>query len=128
MVVGGEQKAEKQRKFSDKAMCPQWAPAGSQDLGSLEDLTCDLSSKSMKNQENSTPYKTRDYVISPFEVGPGTPPPIDIPGLDLSGISWGGNDDITLQDGEKDKIDVEEMKSLPPVVALEKNSNHKKSR
>ena len=48
---------------------------GSQDLaGTLSDLCC---------SDSESPAPKRRGSISPYLVGPGTPPPIDIPGLTL---------------------------------------------
>ena len=69
---------------------------GSQDLaGTLSDQCCD------------SPAPKRRGSISPFLVGPGTPPPIDIPGLTLDNRNDEEND-------EQSEDPVDENKSANP--------------
>ena len=73
---------------------------GSQDLaGILSDQCCE------------SPAPKRRGSISPFLVGPGTPPPIDIPGLTLDNRNDEEND-------EQSEDPVDENKSANPVQSV----------
>ena len=65
---------------------------GSQDLaGTLSDQCCE------------SPVPKRRGSISPYLVGPGTPPPIDIPGLTLDNSNDEENDEKSEDPGDKRK-------------------------
>ena len=73
---------------------------GSQDLaGTLSDQCCE------------SPVPKRRGSISPYLVGPGTPPPIDIPGLTLDNRNDEEND-------EQSENPVDENKSANPAQPL----------